>query len=245
MAEKGKRQSKDQDPPLYRRVKEHIAGRILDASWAVGSRIPSENELTEHFAVSRMTVNRALRELTDEGLLRRVKGAGTYVAEPKPQSALLEIRNLREEILERGHSYSCEVLVMETEMADRQTARALELVEGETVFHSLVLQMEDSVPVELEDRHVNPAFAPDYFKQDFAQITTFEYLDALGPMTRAERSVDAVLPDRQQQKHLRIGPREPCLLVKRRTWCGDLVVGRTSSLLPGSRYRLFGIQTYG
>ncbi|MET4806352.1 histidine utilization repressor [Limibacillus sp. MBR-115] len=244
MARKGKRQSNDTDPPLYRRVKEYIAERILDASWAVGTRIPSENDLTEQFSVSRMTVNRALRELTDEGLLHRIKGAGTYVAEPKPQSALLEIRNLREEIIERGHKYSCEVLIMETVMADRQTARALDLAEGSTVFHSLVLQMEDDVPVELEDRHVNPAFAPDYFMQDFTRITTFEYLDALGPMTKAERSVDAVLPDRRQQKHLRIGPREPCLLVKRRTWCGDLVVGRTSSLLPGSRYRLFGVQTY-
>src|SRR3989337_2601956 len=77
------------DPPLYQQVKDYIVGRILAGDWPEGSRVPSENELTREQEVSRMTVHRALRELTAEGWLERVQGAGTYVAPPKPQSEVL------------------------------------------------------------------------------------------------------------------------------------------------------------
>ena len=88
--------------PLYKQVKEHIVIRILAGDWPQGQRLPSENQLTGDLGISRMTAHRALRELTSEGWLTRVQGAGTFVAEAKPQSALMEIRNIREEIAERG-----------------------------------------------------------------------------------------------------------------------------------------------
>ena len=57
-----------------------------------------------------MTVNRALRELTEEGVLKRIAGVGTFVAEMKPQSNLLMIAHIRDEIRARGHEYRCRVL---------------------------------------------------------------------------------------------------------------------------------------
>ncbi len=60
-----------------------------------------------------MTINRALRELTDEGWLVRLQGVGTFVAEPKGQSALFEVRSIAEEIAARRHQHRCEVLTLE------------------------------------------------------------------------------------------------------------------------------------
>ena len=98
---------------LYQQIKDHISRKIQDGSWPPGHRLPSEHELVAQFGISRMTVNRALRELTEQGRVVRVAGVGSFVAEEKPQSTLLQIANLASEIRQRGHDYRCEVLVVE------------------------------------------------------------------------------------------------------------------------------------
>lgn len=230
--------------PLYQKVKCFILERIAAGQWSEGDQVPSENELTRDLEVSRMTAHRALRELTAEGVLRRVQGIGTFVASAKPQSALLEIRNIAEEIAARGHRHRAEVLLLRRERALREVALALELPPGATVFHSLIVHHENDIPVQVEDRHVNPAFARDYLDQDFARTTPYAYLTALGPLDAAEHVIEAVLPDPALQRTLRIGAGEPCLLLTRRTWSDGLVVSRARLTHPGSRYRLAGRQDY-
>ncbi|TIW30662.1 MAG: GntR family transcriptional regulator, partial [Mesorhizobium sp.] len=88
--------------PLYEKVKDYVLGNIGSGKWPKDRRLPSENELVSTLGVSRMTVHRALRELTSEGHLLRIQGVGTFVAPPKPQSALIEIRNIAGEIAARG-----------------------------------------------------------------------------------------------------------------------------------------------
>ncbi|MCL0268037.1 GntR family transcriptional regulator, partial [Klebsiella pneumoniae] len=104
--------------PFYEKVKQAIGEKIHSGVWRPHDRIPSEAELVAQFGFSRMTINRALRELTDEGLLVRLQGVGTFVAEPKGQSALFEVRSIAEEILARHHQHRCEVLLLEETRAD-------------------------------------------------------------------------------------------------------------------------------
>jgi GntR family histidine utilization transcriptional repressor len=191
-----------------------------------------------------MTAHRALRELTAEGVLRRVQGIGTFVAAAKPQSALLEIRNIAEEIAARGHRHRAEVLVLRRERATADSGGALERPTGSAIFHSIIVHHENDAPVQVEDRHVNPDFAGDYLAQDFTQTTPYAYLTALGPLDSAEHVIEAVLPDPPVQRMLRIAGGEPCLLLTRRTWSEGLVVSRARLTHPGSRYRLAGRQDY-
>lgn len=233
------------DSPLYQQVKDYIVGRILSGDWAEHARVPSENELTRDLAVSRMTVHRALRELTAEGWLTRMQGAGTFVAEQKPQSALLEIRNIRDEIAERGHRHDCRVIKLEREPAGREVAFALNVPPGGEIYHAILLHLENDVPIQVEDRQVNPAFAPGYIEQDFTATTSYAYLNDLGPLDVAEHNIEAVRPNALCQELLDIPPDEPCLSLVRRTWSNGLVVSRATFLYPGSRYRLAGRQDYG
>lgn len=232
------------EAPLYRQVKDYVVTRILAGDWPPGGRLPSEHQLTRKLGVSRMTAHRALRELTAEGWIARVQGAGSFVAEQKPQSALLEIRNIREEIAERGHAHACEVVKLVRERAGAEVAQALEVPRGRTVYHSILVNREDGVPVQVEDRYVNSAFAPDYHKQDFTRTTPYEYLDTLGPMDAAEHVIEVVLPDRPMQRMLQVEAGAPCLLLTRRTWSDRLVVSRARSTYPGARYRLAGRQVF-
>lgn len=187
-----------------------------------------------------MTVNRALRELTVEGWLTRTQGAGTFVAEARPQSAVLDIRNIADEIRERGHEHSAEIYLLRAETAGASEAGLLGLEEGREVFHSLIVHYENGRPVQLEDRYVNPAAAPEYLAQDFRSITPYEYLVKAAPLSEAEHVIQAIQPDDETARLLSISPQAPCLLLKRRTWSGENSVTYARLIHPGDRYQLWG-----
>ncbi|MEB2626728.1 GntR family transcriptional regulator, partial [Pseudomonas sp. YuFO8] len=159
--------------PLYARVKQMISQQILNGNWPPHYRVPSESELVSQLGFSRMTINRALRELTAEGLLVRMQGVGTFVAEPKSQSALFEVHNIADEIASRGHRHTCQVIHLGEEAAGSERAVALEMREGGRVFHSLIVHFENDIPVQIEDRFVNALVAPEYLQQDFTQQTPY------------------------------------------------------------------------
>ncbi len=230
--------------PLYRKVKRHILERIAARALVEGAQVPSENELTRELGVSRMTAHRALRELTAEGVLRRVQGAGSFVAAAKPESALFDVRNIAEEIAARGGRYSVDVLLLAANWATAEVAIAFAVKPGARLFHSLLLHRENDMPVQIEDRHVSPSFAPNYLKQDFSRATPNQYLMALRAPDIVEHAVEALLPDRRQQKLLAIPADEPCLVLTRRIWCQGQIVSRARLVHPGSRYRLAGRQTF-
>ncbi|AJG20811.1 histidine utilization repressor [Cupriavidus basilensis] len=226
---------------LYQQVKDYIARHIQSRAWQPGDRVPSEQELVTRFGVSRMTVNRALRELAEQGRVVRVAGVGTFVAQHKPQSTLLNVVNLQDEIRMRGHDYACDVMVVERVAASIEVAAALDLRTGESVFHSVCVHREDGVPVQLEDRYVNPRVAPDFINQDFAAadaVKPGEYLLRHVPYDQIEHVVDAISATAEQAAQLEMPATQPCLLLTRRTWTGGTPVTFVRCLHPGNRYRL-------
>ena len=226
--------------PHYQRVKRMIADRIKAGTWNPGDRISSEAELVKALGVSRMTINRALRELTIEGTLTRVQGVGTFVAMAKPQAALFEVRNIAEEIAERGHQHRAEVLTLKAEPAPDDIAATFGLKPGSRVFHSVLLHRENELPVQLEDRYVDPRHAADYLQQDFTRQTPYVYLTAIAPISEAEHIIEAVLPSTSERNLLKIDAHEPCLQLTRRTWSAGKPVSHVRLIYPGSRYRLSG-----
>ncbi|MGY5956083.1 histidine utilization repressor [Kosakonia sp. BK9b] len=226
--------------PFYEKVKQAISAKIIDGTWRPHDRIPSEAELVAQFGFSRMTINRALRELTDEGLLVRLQGVGTFVAEPKGQSALFEIRSIADEIAARHHQHRCEVLLLEETRADLTQAAALELEEGARIFHSRMVHFENEIPVQIEDRCVNASVVPDYLRQDYTHTTAHAYLSLIAPLTEGEHIVEAVQGTAEECRLLHINEHDPCLLIRRRTWSTSHIVSHASLLFPGARYRLQG-----
>ena len=232
-------------PPHYAAVKQLILDRIASGEWQPHHRIPSENELVVQLGLSRMTINRALRELAADGVLLRIQGLGTFVAEGKSHTSVFEVRNIVDEIRERGHAHAAQTVMKDEVKATPELADELGVELGAPVFHSLVIHLENDIPVQLEDRHVNPALAPDYLAQDFSARTPNSYLSAVVPWTSAEHAVEAVLPAPWEAKLLSIGRGDPCLYIRRRTFSGDKVVTSVRLLLPGGRSRIESRQTAG
>lgn len=226
----------------YAHIKRSILYKINSGQWTANEKIPSENELSELFQVSRMTVNRALRELTAQGVLTRLQGVGTFVADSsKIGAALMSVRDIAEEIKSQGnHQHRTEVILLEQLSATAELSILLDVKVRRKVFHSILIHYDNNIPVQLEDRYVNAAAAPDYLKNDFASRTPHAYLQAVAPITEGEHIVEAVLPQAAEAAWLKIGLQEPCLQLRRKTWSNSLVVTGVRLLYPGSRYRLEG-----
>ena len=145
--------------PAYEKVKAFIKGRIASGRWKPGDPVPSESALMQQFGISRMTVNRALRELVSQGMVRRVQGSGSFVAELHRISSTLTIRDIHEEVIERGHLHATRVLKVEEARASAELARSLGLRAKARVFHTVMIHLENGLPIQYEDRYVNPAFS--------------------------------------------------------------------------------------
>lgn len=226
--------------PIYRKIKDYIVEKIDRGEWQVGARIPTEAELEDRFATSRMTVNRAVRELTVEGKLTRRQGLGTFVADHKPRSNFLEISSIAEEIKSGGGRYSCRVHLLSEEKASPALAAEMGLKPYSPVYHSIIIHYDSDIPMQLADRFVNPAIAPDYLKQDFASTPPSEYLLKIAPEYSAEHVVEAMIPDAWVRELIDISESEPCLALTRKTWVKGEVATISKLIYPGSRYSLGG-----
>lgn len=226
--------------PAYEQVKAFIKTRISAGTWKPGDPVPSEAALMTQFGISRMTVNRALRELAAEGMVTRVQGSGTRVAELHRISSRLTIRDIHEEVAERGHVHTTRVLKVEAEKASADVAKTLGLRAGARVFHTLLVHLENGIPIQYEDRYVNPAAAPDFLETDFTRTTPTHHLLLHAPLTEASYSIEACLPTAQEAKELGIRRAEPCLAMMRRTVSGAHVASVARLIYPGTRYSFAG-----
>jgi GntR family transcriptional regulator, histidine utilization repressor len=226
--------------PVFLNIKNHILEQIQSGHFKEGDAIPSEQALAKQFGVSRMTVNRAVKELTDEQILTRIQGSGTYVAQHKYQATLVEIRSIAEEVRSRGHRHRSELHKLERTRAGEHMAAAFGVEPGHPLFHSVIVHFENDIPIQVEDRWVNAAVAPDYMLQDFAVITPNEYLMAAAPLQGVNYSIEALSPPKDVADMLHMSAREACLVLKRRTLSKGQVASVATMWHPGNRYQFAG-----
>lgn len=228
------------ETPAYELVKSFVRSHISSGHWKPGDPVPSEAAFMEQFGISRMTVNRALRELATEGLVDRVQGSGTRVAQLHRISSRLTIRDIHEEVAERGHVHETRVLRVAAEKAPAALAQLLGLKPGAKVFHTVLVHLENGIPIQYEDRYVNPAAAPRYLETDFTQTSPTLHLLQHAPLTEAGYAIEACLPSTEEARSLGIRRAEPCLVMTRRTVSGSNVASVARLVYPGSRYSFAG-----
>lgn len=222
--------------PLYEQIKQHITDLIETGELGPNDRLPSETDLAAEFQVARMTVHRAIKELKDSGVVTRIAGVGTFVAETQSSGQLIAVNNIADEIRSRNSAYSAVMVQNARERASRAVAQQLEIDPGSPVFHSLVVHMENGTPLQLEERFVPQCLLPGYGDVDFSRTTPNEYLMKHAPLQKFEHRVKSVLAEPDVRKLLRINKDEPCLLLLRRTWSRRRVVSFARMTYPGSRY---------
>lgn len=224
----------------YARVKRFLRDGLAHGRWPPGALMPSEAELVAQFGVSRMTVNRAIKELQNDGLVARSQGIGTFAAPLHKVASTLTIRDLHEEIESRGQHHSAEVHRVEAVRATPALAERLGLKTGARVFHSLIVHRCNGMPLQCEDRYVNPACAPNYLSVDFTRTTPTHYLLDVAPFWEADYSIEANAPTAEEAKLLDIDPAAPCLVLVRRTKTRTRPITIARLVHPGRHYIIEG-----
>ena len=230
----------EQPCALYEQIKRSVIRDIDAGRLKPDDRVPSETRLAAEFNASRMTANRALKELTEEKRIVRIQGVGTFVARPRPEAALLEIKSISSEIRDWGGEHSAHIICVEEVAASDELLRKMRLKAKGRVFHSIMVHRDKGLPVQYSERWINPVVAPDFLDQDYTKTTPSDYLLAVAPVQEAEHEIEAILPGKQIAGHLEIPEKTPCLRLTRRTWALNQVATFSRLISPGSRYSLKG-----
>ena len=164
--------NRDLKLPKFALIKQYVQGQIESADWPVGTCIPSETELATTFNVSRMTARRALQELADQGLLSRVPGRGSFVAEPEVPVAQVEIYNQLHSAQTAG-TYSNRIISLESIPASAKVAELLHMASGDVVYQLIVVHLDRGRPLQWQHLYINPLLAPALLKQKFNKISLY------------------------------------------------------------------------
>ena len=226
--------------PKFVSILDFARRKIGTGAWPSGNRVPSENELSGTFGVSRMTARRALDQLAVDGLIVRRRGAGSFIANRTLQASFLQIRNIADEIAESGRKYSSRVMRHCVVGAPALAAAALGLPPRARVFHSLIVHLADGLQVQLEYRYVRMDAAPAYLEADLTHETPNHYLQSRYPLTEARQVIGATMPNAAQCEALSVRRSEPCLLITRVTSSFQGLVSYARILAPARRYQLSG-----
>ncbi len=218
---------------LHRRIGADIERRILSGEWPPGARVPTEAELQAEYGCARMTVSRALTDLSARGLIVRRRRAGSVVARPPVHSAVLDIPDIAAEIAARGMAYGYELLERSERAATDEEAWL-----GQRVIMVACLHRADGAPFALERRLIGLAATPDAGDETFEAVSPGGWLLKRAPWTEAEHRIAAVAADRETALRLDLAAGEACLKLERRTWADGRGVTWAWQTFPGQAYDL-------
>jgi GntR family transcriptional regulator len=180
-------------------------------------RLPTERELCDELGVSRLTVRRALQQLSAEGLVYRVQGAGTFVAEPQIRKGNT-LTSFSDDMRARGLAPSARLLLAEETVAGADQSWRLDVSPGEPLIHLVRLRLADDVPMCLEGVHVVKRYAPDLLEHA-GEASLYDLLAERYRiiLTQADQSVTATVLEPQDAQQLGVPPMSPALRVERIT----------------------------
>ena len=147
--------------PVYQTIKTEMREWIQTGIWKQGGLIPVEAALAKEFGCARATVNRALRELAQKGILERRRKAGTRVVMPVGRSANFEIPRIRLEIEETGATYRYALLLREVTVPPANVRSKLETSQEIRSLHLHCLHYSNEAPFQFEDRWINLKSIPE------------------------------------------------------------------------------------
>lgn len=243
--------------PAYQRIKSAILDNIHSGKWQAGEAISTEMALAKEFGVSRMTVNRALKELSQERVLERRQGSGTFVAQQQFNHTFVEVRNIAQDLKSANRNYQVHVVskriitasMLDDEMRDKFNIDEEFVVsdlkdsisnEAAILYEVKIIHFADGQPIQFEERWVDATKVPDFIEQDFNVVNTSDYLIAKSPLERGSYIIQALAAPEEIAKALQIPVNSPTLVLRRRTYSAGQVLTFVKMWHAGDRYQFAG-----
>ena len=222
----------------YHDIKRAVTSRIQSRIWPQGTLLPTEAQLCAEFGCARATVSRALRELSDQGVVTRKRKSGTRVAILPPERARLEIPVTRRTVEDMGAAYTYALISRAEVATPAWLTAAIGAQENAPALHLTALHSADGTPFQLEERWILIAAVPNVREADFAAITPTEWLLAEVPFNDAEIAFSAIPADGNLPSLLNAAPGAPLFRLERTTWLEGAPVTRVHmTYRPGYQMR--------
>lgn len=202
----------------YAAVKNEILRRIRNKVWAPGALLPGEIDLADSFGVARGTVNRAMRELTEQGYLERKRKGGTRVRPSPLRAARFEIPIVRAEIEGMGAAYEYRLLKRGVGAVSAGLKSLFATAANARLLYLECLHLANGKPFQLEERWINLSTLPQALDADFSKLGPNEWLVQTVPYTDVEIAFEARAASTLAAAHLRVKAGEPLFTTLRTTW---------------------------
>lgn len=227
--------------PLYWQVEHDIRQRIETGVWQPGDRLPSEQELSDLYGASRITIRQALGKIASDGLVSREAGRGTFVRDSKQTQGVRLTASFTEEMMQLGFDITTRVLVQAIEPASAAVASSLGIPEGDSVHRVDRLRLTEGEPLAIQ-RCFLPA----------DRFPGLEKADLTGSLYRYLRETYGVLPtgasevihacsaseDAQGTELFGVDAHHPCFLMVRVSSDDTGPVDFSRSIVRGDRYQI-------
>ena len=228
----------DRPATLHDRILADVRDNIVRGIWPPGYRIPFETDMATEYGVSRMTVNKALTQLTREGYLERRRKLGTFVTAPRVQSAVMEIANIGEEIRDTGRAYSLSILSREVRHSTPADMQLLHLEHPVRLLALDSVHMADTSPFCHEARLINLDAVPAAETTDFEGESAGAWLMRQVPWSAAEHKIRAISASAAEARVLAIKAGGACLEICRLTEFEGRPITFARLIYPGDKHQL-------
>ncbi|MFP1633733.1 GntR family transcriptional regulator [Zhengella sp. ZM62] len=220
----------------WQSVQDEVLRRIHSRQWKPGDTIPNEAELSLEFGCARATVNRALRNLAEMGLLDRKRKAGTRVALHPVRKATLDIPVIRRDIEAKGFSYRYSLISRSLREPPIDVMGRMQTRQGDRLLHVKALHMANGRPYVFENRWINPKAVPDALDVDFETNSANEWLVANIPFEGGDITFSAKTSGPEDARVLDCGEGEGLFIIDRSTWTGGQIITSVRlTFAPGYR----------
>lgn len=210
--------------PFYVQLEEILRAKIEKGELKPGERLPGEIELCQAYAVSRTVVRQALKDLTDEGLILRDKGKGTFVAEPKISESLVQkLTGFYQDMVDRGFTPVTQVLKQEVVPASEKIAGYLGLKPDTPVIEIQRLRFIQDEPIVLVTSFLPYALCPKLIHTDLSRQSLYAFLEKEAGVfiARGRRTIEAVAAGEYEARLLQVERGAPLIKLDSVSYLSD------------------------
>jgi len=202
----------------WKEVRDRIHDAILTGEYGPGDKLPRDADIAEELSCARSTVQRAMQDLSDSGLIERRRKGGTRVRLDPVARATLDIPITRYEVEQKGATYGYQLISRTEELPPRSVQAAFGQSISRPMLHLKALHLADARPYILEDRWISLETAADVLAVDLSKLSANEWLVHNNPYNRLDIRFFAEKADPVTAELLGADPGEALLVIARTTW---------------------------
>ncbi|NLC90065.1 MAG: GntR family transcriptional regulator [Clostridiaceae bacterium] len=233
--------NKESNIPLYYQVYQDLLGKILSSQWADGQQLPTEEQLCDLYAASRITIRRALQMLEHEGHLTRTPGKGTFVRHETANLLLHHIYSFSDIIHGFGNSDEFRSLLLRFEImtCPPEACQLLEITSSDSVYYLERVRYKGKMPFAYGFSILPCAQMPELTAESIRTLGLYGAIRSLGGdlPSRAKENFQAVLMDSKSAKRLNRPAKSAALSVQRIGYFNEIPNEFSRSILGGDSIR--------